>query len=137
MRIEIAEIEWRVAARESFAAETTLAPRTFEKRIAGWTWAGYEISLYLVSLTETEQSVRRVRQRALNGGHDVPEAILRRRYEEGLRNFFQRYRWLVDSWQFLDNSDVRTKLVASASILEGVRIEDASRWSKLLQKDEP
>ena len=118
MRIEIAEIKRLVEARESFAVETTLAPRAFEKRIVQRRAAGYEVTLFFVYLADAEQSVRRVRKRFLHGGHDVPEEIVRRRYDEGLRNFFQKYRWSVDEWQFLDNSDVRTRLVASASIIE-------------------
>ena len=131
MRIEVAEIERLVAARESFAVETTLAPKAFERRIAQWKAAGYEVVIFFVYLDSAEESVRRIRQRVLHGGHDVPEDVVRRRYDEGLRNFFGRYRHLVDGWQFLDNSDVRTQLVATSSIMEGGRIYDEQLWSML------
>ena len=131
MRMELAEIDRLVAVRESFAVETKLAPRAFEKRIAEWKAAGYRVTLFFVYLSDPEQSVRRVRQRVLNGGHDVPEAVVRRRYEEGLRNFFGCYRPLVDEWQFLDNSEVETKLVASSSIIGEVWVENPLLWSEL------
>lgn len=134
MRIEIAEIERLVAARESFAVETTLAPRAFEKRIAQWKAAGYRTRLYFIYLDDVELSLMRVRIRVGRGGHDVPEDIVRKRYEEGLRNFFQRYRGLVDEWQFIDNTEGKTIPVASASLEGGLRILDPLLWSKLEER---
>ena len=43
-------------------------------------------------------------QRVTEGGHDVPEAVIRRRFEAGWRNFEQVYRDLVDEWAVYDNS---------------------------------
>ncbi len=47
---------------------------------------------------------RRVRERVRNGGHRVPEAIVRRRYARSLSNFFNLYRPFADSWLLLDNA---------------------------------
>ncbi|WP_156932901.1 hypothetical protein [Desulfonatronum lacustre] len=38
------------------------------------------------------------------GGHNIPEAIIRRRYEAGWRYFRDLYRDRVDFWQFFDHS---------------------------------
>lgn len=48
--------------------------------------------------------VARVARRVLQGGHDVPETVIRRRFEAGLRNFEGIYRELVDGWALYDNS---------------------------------
>ncbi|MCK4619887.1 MAG: hypothetical protein KAT52_08060 [Desulfobacterales bacterium] len=45
-----------------------------------------------------------VATRVVQGGHDVPEAIIRRRFEAGIRNFNKIYKSLVDAWILYDNS---------------------------------
>jgi len=46
----------------------------------------------------------------IQGGHNVPEEVIRRRFVHGIRNF-ERYKVLVDSWQLYDNSDTPTVLL--------------------------
>jgi predicted ABC-type ATPase len=46
----------------------------------------------------------RVAQRVRQGGHDIPEAAIRRRFDTGLKNFEQLYAQLVDAWTLYDNS---------------------------------
>lgn len=137
MRIELAEIERLVAARESFAVETTLAPKAFEKRIAQWKGAGYQVVLFFFYLDDPAVSVSRVRLRVRQGGHDVPEDVIRRRYDEGLRNFFGRYRGLVDEWQLLDNTEGRAILIAQSSVEEGILVSDPILWTTLQERYTP
>ena len=46
-----------------------------------------------------------MRNRVNEGGHNVPDDVIRRRFEAGLRNFHQVYKLVVDNWSLLDNSD--------------------------------
>lgn len=46
----------------------------------------------------------RVAERVRHGGHNIPEAVIRRRFEAGLRNFQDLYRNAVDAWAIYDNS---------------------------------
>ena len=131
MRIEIVEIERLVAAGESFAVETTLAAKAFEKRIAQWREAGYTTVLIFMSLSSAELSIERVRARVAHGGHHVPENIVRRRYEEGLKNLFGRYRQIVDRWYLYDNEGPGPLLIATGSRQEGTRVDDLQKWSTL------
>jgi predicted ABC-type ATPase len=39
----------------------------------------------------------------MQGGHNVPEDVIRRRFAHGIKNF-EQYKMLVDSWQLYDNS---------------------------------
>jgi predicted ABC-type ATPase len=41
----------------------------------------------------------------LQGGHNIPEEVVRRRFLAGRVNFDDLYRGLVDSWVLYDNSD--------------------------------
>ena len=60
-------------------------------------------------------AVQRVAQRVLEGGHDVPESVVRRRFFAGWRNFEQVYRGLVDEWAVYDNSRDKPKLLTEGT----------------------
>lgn len=57
-----------------------------------------------LGLPSAALAVARVADRVRLGGHNVPEATIRRRYESGLRNFFSLYQPIATSWRILDNS---------------------------------
>ena len=46
----------------------------------------------------------RVAERVSQGGHDIPEATIRRRFDAGIRNLREIYAPLVDSWGLYDNA---------------------------------
>ena len=45
------------------------------------------------------------------GGHDIPEAVIRRRFVAGLRNLDQTYKSAVDTWATYDNVGERPSLL--------------------------
>jgi len=49
----------------------------------------------------------------IQGGHDVPAEVIRRRFAHGIANF-ERYKLLVDSWQLYDNSGAPPVLLAES-----------------------
>ncbi|HVQ36692.1 MAG TPA: AAA family ATPase [Pyrinomonadaceae bacterium] len=103
-RLMLQEIAEHVRRGETFAFETTLAGRTYSRLIPGWRTAGYKVHLVFLGLDTAELAVERVRVRVDQGGHNVPEQVIRRRFEQGWRNFVEVYRPLVDSWRLYDNS---------------------------------
>jgi predicted ABC-type ATPase len=103
-RIMLAQMSRKVARGESFAFETTLAGRNYIRHIRHWQNAGYYVKLVFLSLPTAEVAVARVRSRVAQGGHNVPEGIIRRRFDAGLKNFRQIYSPLVDGWMLYENS---------------------------------
>jgi predicted ABC-type ATPase len=103
-RIMLARLRSLAASREDFAFETTLASRSYARWLTMLKRQGYEFHLIYLWLNSVELAVQRVRERVRLGGHDVPESVVRRRYERGARNFFRLYRALADSWGVYDNS---------------------------------
>ena len=87
-----------------FALETTLSGRRYARLIPGWQRIGYEVVLIFLWLPKVELAIERVRERVRQGGHDVPEKVIRRRYEAGWRNFNLAYKRLVDRWFLYDNA---------------------------------
>ncbi len=90
-------------SRDGFAVETTLATRSLAGRIVRLRSLGYEARLVFIWSPSAEFSVRRVAARVRSGGHHIPEATIRRRYQAGIDNFFRIYRPIVDAWDVLEN----------------------------------
>lgn len=110
-RVMLAQIAAHARRRESFAFETTLSGKGYARHIPRWRAAGYQVNLWFLGLPDAEFAIARVRQRVREGGHDVPEAVIRRRFDAGLRNFERLYRPLVDRWALYDNSGRTPRLL--------------------------
>lgn len=104
-RLMLKRIREEVARGESFAFETTLANRSYGHSIRKWQAAGYHVTLWFLALSSVDVALARVAQRVLQGGHGIPEDVVRRRFVAGRANFEQLYRDLVDAWVLYDNSD--------------------------------
>ena len=109
-KVMLAEIGDAVGRGESFAFETTLAGVGYLRHIRQWRAGGYRVSLYFLSLPDAEAAVSRVAERVRQGGHDVPEAVIRRRFMAGLRNL-DRYRKAVDLWMIFDSAGASPALL--------------------------
>jgi len=118
------------AGDKDFAFETTLASRSYVRRLKHLQEArGYTVSLVYLWLSDADLAVSRVGERVRVGGHDVPEAVIRRRYMKGLRNFFEFYQTLADSWAVYDCSDVsKLLLIASKDGARGIQVFEVKRW---------
>ena len=101
-RLMLREIDGHANHGRSFAFETTLAGLGFVRRIRQWRQDGYVVKLIYLPLATPEEAIRRVKQRVKQGGHDIPEEVVRRRFNRSLRNFQTVYRDMVDVWQVLD-----------------------------------
>jgi predicted ABC-type ATPase len=103
-RFLLREIDEHVRAREDFAFETTLSGRGYARRIQQWQGLGYIVKLVFLRLPNVEAAIQRVATRVAQGGHDVPEHVIRRRFVGGWTNFENVYRPLVNTWAVYDNS---------------------------------
>ena len=114
-RLMLEEIHGHVRKGNSFAFETTLSGRGYARWIPRWREEGYRVTLFFLKLDTVEMAVQRVAQRVLEGGHDVPESVVRRRFFAGWRNFEQVDRGLVDEWAVSDNSRDKPKLLTEGT----------------------
>jgi predicted ABC-type ATPase len=134
-RVMLARLKSLARARESFAFETMLASRSFAPWLAGLRESGYRVHLAFLSLPSPDLAVARVAERVRLGGHDVPEAVVRRRFVRGLRNFFGLYQGLADTWQMFDNSTVIGPcLIAVGRVGQPAHVLDATAWANLLER---
>lgn len=114
-RLMSREIQEHVRLGNSFAFETTLSGRGYARRIPLWQGMGYRVKLFFLRLPTPEAAIERVAQRVTEGGHDVPEDVIRRRFETGWHNFEHLYRDLVDEWALYENSGDEPRLLAEGS----------------------
>jgi predicted ABC-type ATPase len=102
-------------ARQSFAVETTLSSRTYLSRIRRWSAVGYATTIHFIELPSADFAVQRVAARVANGGHDIPEADIRRRFERGLKLFLGVYKSEVPHWYHWSSDDNGLRLIATSS----------------------
>lgn len=77
----------------------------------------------------------RVARRRADGGHFVPDQVVRRRYWAGLRNLTRSYIPLADIAAVYDNTEWPPILVAEKSAADTLTIFDEARWSKILEAE--
>lgn len=116
---------------KDFAFETTLASRSYAKRISGLQSAGYHFHLIYLWLKSPQLAVERVRTRVRSGGHDIPEATILRRYERGRLNFINLYQPLADSWQVYNASLLIPQKIAIGDKIKGEKVYRQVLWRQI------
>lgn len=110
-RLMLQELARHFSARTSFAFETTLSGRGYLRQISDWQKAGYRVKLIFLQLASAEEAVARVAQRVQQGGHHIPEDVIRRRFAAGKYNFERLYAPIVDAWALYDNAGAVPALI--------------------------
>jgi len=110
-RIMLKEIDDCALNGESFSFETTLSGLAYLQRILDWKAQGYTVKIWFISLHSPDIAVSRVAERVRQGGHNIPEDIIRHRFAAGLDNFNRKYKAIVDSWALYDGTFTPPKLI--------------------------
>ena len=114
-KLLLKKLEDIVARKELFSYETTLSGLNYLRRINAWQSQGYEVILFFLKLPTEEMAINRVKLRVSEGGHNVPEEVIRRRFRKGWYNFQNHYRHRVDAWVVFDNSGESPTLLEESS----------------------
>jgi predicted ABC-type ATPase len=131
-RIMLGRLGELAQQRVNFAFETTLAARSYAAMIRGWKAEGYVVRLYYFWVDSADLAVARVAERVRAGGHDIPEATIRQRYERSMRNFFSLYRVLADWWRWYDNTVAGLPRVIAEGSGGGENVFDQVTWQRIL-----
>jgi predicted ABC-type ATPase len=120
-------------AQESFAIETTLASRRTLGMIHTAQRARFEVHLVYIGLDSPERCIGRVRERVRHGGHDVPPAVVHRRYWRSIENAPLAL-CLVDRATLFDNSSSAARKVLELSLGAVVwRAPDEPQWCQRIR----
>ena len=88
-RMMLNEIRSLSKRRESFAFETTLSGRSYLNLIRRLKRKGYKVHLFFLLVENVDVALSRIDQRVMKGGHDIPEPVVRRRFDRSVGNFFR------------------------------------------------
>jgi len=114
-KLMLLRIEELLTADETFSIETTLATRSYSELVKRAQEKGYKVTLLYFWLSSPELAVERVARRVREGGHNIPKDVIYRRYEKGLKNLFNIFIPIVDSWMIVDNGVEPREIIAKGT----------------------
>jgi predicted ABC-type ATPase len=129
-RIMLERIRELASEGADFAIETTLASKSYAPLFRELKANGYEIFLLFVYLENVNEALKRVKQRVKNGGHNIPQDVIERRYERGLKNLTSTYLSIADRWVIVDNSPQIPNFVAERKVDEFI-VHNAEVWKNI------
>jgi predicted ABC-type ATPase len=135
-RIMISRINDLLKEGMSFAFETTLASKSYKNKIELAKSKGYSVTLLFFWLQTIELAKNRVATRVLEGGHNIPNNVIERRYVNGIKNLFSIYLPIIDDVMIFDNSQSKSQLIASKSDNSQLLIHDVQKYNQLKKYDE-
>jgi predicted ABC-type ATPase len=96
-------LESAIETRRSYVFESTLGGTTIPRLLREAAEAGLKVVVWFVGLSTPEQHIARVRARVASGGHNIPEEMIRQRWDASRRNVIALMPFLAELWVF-DNS---------------------------------
>jgi predicted ABC-type ATPase len=130
-RIALARAHSFIRDRATFAMETTLSGRAHLKLLEKAEAGGLQTAMLYFSVRDPSICLERISRRVAEGGHDVPEPVVRRRFDRSL-NHLPAYRAQCDLWRIYEASEARPVLA-----LEGVRRDIRFRDDAAMQAGHP
>lgn len=127
-RLMLERIEYLLDQDESFAIETTLSTKSYQKLVAKAHDKGFYVQLLYFWLPSPEFAAARVAQRVKEGGHNIPNDVIFRRYFAGIKNLFEIYMPIVDYWVIYDNISTPPRKIGYG-IKNNVVIIDKSKFN--------
>jgi predicted ABC-type ATPase len=130
-RIMLNRIDELLKKGINFSFETTLSTRSYKSFVLNAQQQGYKVTLLFFWLQTVELAKERVKTRVLEGGHNIPEDVIERRYLRGIQNLFDIYLNMVDAALIFDNSFGKHQLIAQTVNLKEIELIDESKFYKL------
>ena len=113
-RLLLEEARALIAAKASFAIESTLSGKTYVALLREAKAQGYRLLMHYIVIGSAAQAVGRVALRVKLGGHHVPEEDVRRRFDRSRRHFLEDYLPLADEWGLWDNQSPPLRQIADS-----------------------
>jgi len=135
-RVLLARMKELIQQRKDFGFETTLAGRSYTAVLADMKRNGYRLHLFYLWLSDADLAVARVANRVREGGHSVPENVIRRRFDMGARNLTKLYLPLFDYWMLFDNTAMCPHAIARHAPNE-TEVLDGPLYERILSTPRP
>ncbi len=135
-RIMLERINYLIRSNRSFAFETTLATKSYAAKIREAKEKGYTVTLLFFWLQNYDLAIERVKVRVKEGGHDIPEDVIKRRYLRGVGNLFKLHLPIADGALIFDNSEGMPELIAKITFDQKLEILNSSKFNQLKNNHE-
>lgn len=133
-RIMIERINELINSGVDFAFETTLTTLSYINTILFAIGKGYTISLLYFWLNDLDLAIERVKTRVNEGGHNIPEETIRRRYSRGIINLTTKFVNICDYWIVINNSGRPFTFVAEGQRDTELKVHDELIWQLIKNK---
>ena len=133
-KIMLTRIKELIKLQVDFSFETTLSARHFVNLIKDAQQKGYFVTLVFFWLNNVELAIERVKMRVLDGGHDIPEETIRKRYKSGIANLIKLYIPVCDYWMVLNNSITPFQLISEGLQNNETEIKIKDTWDKIIKQ---
>lgn len=133
-RIMLQRIQQLMQEKEDFAFETTLSTRSYVSLIKQARANAYKITLLYFWLASPDFAKQRVAKRVRQGGHNIPDEVIERRYYRGMSNLLNLYAPVVDKWVVIDNMNAEPEIIAKGSMKENSMIFNSELWNIFLEQ---
>ncbi len=130
-RIMLERITELIDLEVDFAFETTLTTISYKNTIELARQRGYKITLLFFWLNDVKLAIERVATRVSEGGHNIPEDVIIRRYFKGLTNLINVFISICDYWIIIDNSTNPYKFIAEGALNLPSTIYESEIWSQI------
>lgn len=130
-RIMLRRINELLETNVNFAFETTLAAKSYKSKIREAKNKNYSVTLLFFWLQNVDLAIERVKIRVAEGGHNIENEVIRRRYKNGIKNLFEIYLPIADEVMIFDNSEGKHDLIAKKTIVTEIDIFNEIKFNKL------
>lgn len=127
----LSRINELILDNNNFSFETTLATRSYKNTVLKAKSSGYKVVLLFFWLQNIELAKERVRIRVQEGGHNIEDEVIKRRYIKGIFNLFSIYLPIVDMGLIFDNSEGKHELIAQKLLEKDIDILNSAKFEKL------
>ncbi len=131
-RIMLERITELLEQKVDFAIETTLTTLSYQKTIELAKQKGYYVTLLFFWLNDVNLAIERVKTRVAEGGHNIPEKVIIRRYYKGIYNLINIFTSLCDYWIVIDNSVEPCDIIATGKDNVNIGIKNIKTWNEIL-----
>jgi predicted ABC-type ATPase len=130
-RVMLGRLHELASEGKDFAFETTMASRFYASWLKRLKDEDYRISIVFLWLSNVDLAIERVRARVRLGGHSIPEETIRRRFDRGIRNFFELYLPIADAWRVFNAASKKPVEIATYNEDEGMVVFDSYLWDQI------
>ncbi len=118
-----------VTQGESFNQETTLCGKSIVALLQRAKGEGYSIEVFYVGVSSVDIAIDRVKERVKNGGHGVPEADIKRRYNESIDNIISVME-ICDKIELFDNTNEFLRIAVYQKGKWKKKVDDIPAWAE-------